>query len=121
MYTDNLSANIFNEIFLGGIINFSRKEFDILADLKLKTTGDYSLLGKLKSKVFEISYYSGLHVPTLFQSSYSGNHFQWNNEFNSSFINTLEAKVKVNTNSIMFYPSMAREIKNSFFTKITFC
>ena len=104
LYTDNLNANIFNEIYLGGIINFSRKEFDILADFKLKTTGDYSLLGKLKSKVFEISYYSGLHVPTLFQSSYSGNHFQWDNEFNSSFINTLEAKVKINTNSIMFSP-----------------
>ncbi len=103
-YTDNLNSNMFNEFYLGGIINFSKSQFNILADFKLKTTGDYSLLGKIESKVLDMSYYSGLHVPTIFQSSYSGNHFQWDNDFNSSFINSLEAAVKVNSKQMFFSP-----------------
>ena len=96
-FTDDLESNKFNEFYLGGIINLSKSQFDILADFKLKTTGDYSLLGKIESKVLDVSYYSGLHVPTLFHTSYSGNHFEWDNEFNSSFINSLEADLKVSS------------------------
>ena len=103
-YTDDLESNKFNEFYLGGIINLSRSQFDILADFKLKTTGDYSLLGKIESKILDISYYSGLHVPTLFHTSYSGNHFEWDNDFNSSFINSLEANLKVSSKHILFSP-----------------
>ena len=103
-YTDNLNSNIINELYIGGIIDFSKNKFNVLADFKLKTTGDYSFLGKIESKVLDISYYSGLHVPTIFQASYSGNHFQWDNDFNSSFINSLEAAVKINSKHILFSP-----------------
>ena len=103
-YTDDLESNKFNEFYLGGILNLSKSKFDILADFKLKTTGDYSFLGKIESKILDVSYYSGLHVPTIFQTSYSGNHFVWNNEFNSSFINSLEADLKVSSKYILFSP-----------------
>ena len=103
-YTDDLESNKFNEFYLGGILNLSKSQFDILADFKLKTTGDYSFLGKIESKILDVSYYSGLHVPTIFQTSYSGNHFVWNNEFNSSFINSLEADLKVSSKYILFSP-----------------
>ena len=103
-YTDDLESNKFNEFYLGGILNLSKSQFDILADFKLKTTGDYSFLGKIESKILDVSYYSGLHVPTIFQTSYSGNHFAWNNDFNSSFINSLEADLKVSSKYILFSP-----------------
>ena len=103
-YTDDLESNKFNEFYLGGILNLSKSQFDILADFKLKTTGDYSFLGKIESKILDVGYYSGLHVPTIFQTSYSGNHFVWNNEFNSSFINSLEADLKVSSKYILFSP-----------------
>lgn len=103
-YTDDLESNKFNEFYLGGILNLSKSQFDILADFKLKTTGDYSFLGKIESKILDVSYYSGLHVPTIFQTSYSGNHFVWNNEFNSSFINSLEADLKVSSKYILISP-----------------
>ena len=103
-YTDDLESNKFNEFYLGGILNLSKSQFDILADFKLKTTGDYSFLGKIESKILDVSYYSGLHVPTIFQTSYSGNHFVWNNDFNSSFINSLEADLKVSSKYILFSP-----------------
>ena len=101
--SDNFTSKI-NRIYIGGDINYLNNKVDLKGSFKIKSTGDYSFRGNIDLGVLRLSYYSGLHETSLFYNRYSSNHFSWDNNFKSSFINILEGALKFQNNSIFFEP-----------------
>lgn len=58
--------------------------------------GNYKFSGMLNNPLFEVDYQSALYVPTLLQSDYFGNHYEWHNSFQSTFANQLNGRIKLN-------------------------
>ena len=105
-YTNSEKTAI-NEFYLGGKLKYDNNKFKVLGEVNLKTSGDYRFNGLLKNNIFTFSYSSGLYEPSIFQNHYSGNHFFWKNDFNSTFVNQLKANFKIDRKNIYFSPSIS--------------
>ena len=105
-YTNNEKIAI-NEFYVGGKLKYDNNKFKVLGEVNLKTSGDYRFNGLLKNNIFTFSYSSGLYEPSIFQNHYSGNHFFWKNDFNSTFVNQLKANFKIDRKNIYFSPSIS--------------
>ena len=105
-YTNSEKTAI-NEFYLGGKLKYDNNKFKVLGEVNLKTSGDYRFNGLLKNNIFTFSYSSGLYEPSVFQNHYSGNHFFWKNDFNSTFVNQLKANFKIDKKNIYFSPSIS--------------
>ena len=99
LLSENFSSKL-NRIYIGGDINYLNNKVDLKGSVKIKSTGDYSFRGNIDLGVLRLSYYSGLHEPSLFLNRFSSNHFSWDNNFKSSFINILEGALTIQNNSI---------------------
>ncbi|MEM8895875.1 MAG: putative porin [Bacteroidota bacterium] len=58
--------------------------------------GNYRFIGILNNPLFEVSYQSSRYVPTFLQSDYFGNHYEWHNDFQSTFANQINGRLKLN-------------------------
>ena len=103
-YTSDSNSTTINRFYLGGNIGFSNKNIKIQGDLKIKSSGDYSLKGILNLGLLNVSYYSSLHEPSIFLNRYSTNHYNWENDFKSSFINVLDGRINLGKDNISFEP-----------------
>ena len=103
-YTSDSNSTTINRFYLGGNIGFSNKNIKIQGDLKIKSSGDYSLKGILNLGLLNVSYYSSLHEPSIFLNRYSTNHYNWENGFKSSFINVLDGRINLGKDNISFEP-----------------
>ncbi len=103
-YTSDSNFTTINRFYLGGNIGFSKNKIKIKGDLKIKSLGDYSLNGILNLGLLSVSYYSSLHEPSIYLNKYSSNHYRWENNFKSSFINVLNGKLSLSNESISFEP-----------------
>ncbi len=101
--SDSVSSNI-DRLTLGGKLNFSKKKNKISTEIKIKSTGDYSFTGLLESKIFKIIYKSSLHEPEIIFRRYQGNHFRWDNNFKSSFVNVFDSRLLLNNEKFKFEP-----------------
>ena len=100
---DSLKSNI-NENFIGGKLRFKKDKFAINSSINLKTNGNYEFIGKINNKFFDASYTSGLYNPNILENYYNGNHYYWNNDFKSKFVNKLSFNVKIDYKNIFFSP-----------------
>ena len=105
-YHVNALENSFSEIYVGGLLKYKNPNFDIVSNFEIKKSSDYRLKVDLKSKIFEASYLSALYEPKIFERIYLGNHYSWENNFNSSFVNNLNAKINLKNRFITFSPSI---------------
>ena len=105
-YHVNALENSFSEIYVGGLLKYKNPNFDIVSNFEIKKSSDYRLKVDLKSKIFEASYLSALYEPKIFERIYLGNHYSWENNFNSSFVNNLNAKINLENRFITFSPSI---------------
>jgi len=103
-YSDDLELEKVNRLYVGGNVNFTKNKFKLDGELKIKTSGDYSLRGDLDIGLINVSYYSSLHEPSIFFRRYSSNHFKWQNNFKSSFVNILEGSLVLENQFISFEP-----------------
>ncbi len=103
-YSDDLELEKVNRLYVGGNVNFTKNKFKLDGELKIKTSGDYSLRGDLDIGLINVSYYSSLHEPSIFFRRYSSNHFKWQNNFKSSFVNILEGSLVLENEFISFEP-----------------
>ena len=65
-YSDDLELEKVNRLYVGGNVNFTKNKFKLDGELKIKTSGDYSLRGDLDIGLINVSYYSSLHEPSIF-------------------------------------------------------
>ena len=105
-YHVNALENSFSEIYVGGLLKYKNPNFDVVSNFEIKKSSDYRLKVDLKSKIFEASYLSALYEPKIFERIYLGNHYSWENNFNSSFVNNLNAKINLENRFITFSPSI---------------
>ena len=105
-YHVNALENSFSEIYVGGLLKYKNPSFDVVSNFEIKKSSDYRLKVDLKSKIFEASYLSALYEPKIFERIYLGNHYSWENNFNSSFVNNLNAKINLENRFITFSPSI---------------
>ena len=105
-YHVNALENSFSEIYVGGLLQYKNPSFDVVSNFEIKKSSDYRLKVDLKSKIFEASYLSALYEPKIFERIYLGNHYSWENNFNSSFVNNLNAKINLENRFITFSPSI---------------
>lgn len=103
-YSADSKTEKVNRLYVGGNINYSKNKFQLDGELKIKTSGDYSLRGNLDIGLINIAYYSSLQEPSIFYRRYSSNHFNWQNTFKSSFVNVLEGSLLVENEFISFEP-----------------
>ena len=105
-YHVNALENSFSEIYVGGLLKYKNPSFDVVSNFEIKKSSDYRLKVDIKSKIFEASYLSALYEPKIFERIYLGNHYSWENNFNSSFVNNLNAKINLENRFITFSPSI---------------
>ena len=106
MFNTNPLENNITEFYVGTYIKYINSSFDLFGNFEIKKTSDYRFKVDFKSKIFEASYLSGLYEPTIFQKYYKGNHYSWNNNFNSTFLNVINAKINLENNFLIFSPSI---------------
>jgi hypothetical protein len=99
------STDPVNELYVGGMTRFNWKEiFAVQAQGELMNTGDYQLEGKLTSELISVRYRSQLYQPTLLERRYFGNHFDWDNNFNSTFANQLDGEISLKLGRFFITP-----------------
>jgi hypothetical protein len=103
-YSDDSKSENLNRLYVGGNINYTKNKLKLDGELKIKTSGDYSLRGDLDLGPINISYYSSLHEPSIFFRKHSSNHFNWQNDFKSSFVNVLGGSLLLENEFISFEP-----------------
>ena len=103
-YTLESNSTTISRFYLGGNIRYFNNKIKIQGDLKIKSSGDYSLKGTLNLGLLNVSYYSSLHEPSIFLNRYSNNHYNWENNFQSSFINVLDGRINLGKDNISFEP-----------------
>ena len=103
-YTTYSNSTSINRFYLGGNIGYFKNNIKIQGDLKIKSSGDYSLKGILNIGLLNVSYYSSLHEPSIYLNRYSSNHHTWENDFKSSFINVLDSRLSLSNDNISFEP-----------------
>ena len=105
-YHINGLENPLSDIYIGGLIKYKRSNLNIMGNFEIKKSSDYRFEVNLKSKIFEASYLSALFEPKIFEKIFEGNHYSWNNNFSSSFVNKLNGKINLENKYITFSPSV---------------
>jgi hypothetical protein len=104
LYLDDADAD--NEVYLGGLSRFTWRDiFSVEAMAEIMQTGDYLIEGKLSSDLINASYRSQLYQPSSLQNRYFGNHYEWSNSFNSTFVNELDGSLTVDWKGFKLSPN----------------
>tara|TARA_S200000501_G_C20867726_1_gene762770 strand:- start:3325 stop:5199 length:1875 start_codon:yes stop_codon:yes gene_type:complete len=105
-YHINGLENPLSDIYIGGLIKYKSPNLNIMSNFEIRKTSDYRFEVNLKSKILEASYLSALFEPKIFEKIFEGNHYSWNNNFSSSFVNKLNGKINLENKYITFSPSV---------------
>jgi hypothetical protein len=96
-----------SENYLGGRLRFDLNENTNLdTHVEFLQLGNYKLQATLKNNFFDVGYHSALMKPTLIQNNYFGNHYEWVNNFNNVFANSLTGELKIDLASVKLRPNI---------------
>jgi hypothetical protein len=96
------------ENYIGGKIKYIHNENnDIETGFELLSSGEYFFEGRLNNKFFKAAYSSSVYQPSYFVEKYSGNHYDWTNGFNSTFVNTIEGSIDANVSILNLNPKVS--------------
>ena len=96
------------ELYVGGSLRYDLNEKNkILGNAEFLQTGDFNLLGNITNNFFEASYNVKQYQPSLVQRQYFGNHFFWDNDFQSVLTNEIKGAVKLELENILIKPKLS--------------
>lgn len=103
------------ELYVGGYVRLNwNKKFNLLSEGALLQGGEYRLTGILSSKVINISYETmRYHVPFIY-NHYSGNHYEWANDFTPAFVNRISGDMQLEYKAFTFIPKAVFSAYNHF-------
>ena len=102
-----------SENILGSNIRFNKNSFLINIDALLKQNGNYILKGTIRNNIFDLNYLSGLFNPTIIENYHYGNHFSWDENFKSKFVNQFKGKFNFSNKYLEINPEIKlTSIKN---------
>jgi hypothetical protein len=103
------------ETYLGGYARFNwREKFKVIGEAEVMQSGEYQFSGSLNSDLINFRYESKLHRVPFIYSNYFGNHYEWNNNFSSVFVNKLDANIKLGFKSFTFIPKIGITTYNDY-------
>ncbi|MEL6562164.1 MAG: putative porin, partial [Bacteroidota bacterium] len=103
------------EVYVGGALRYDLNEKNkILGNAEFLQTGDFNILGNIVNNFFEASYNVKQYQPSLLQRRYFGNHFFWENDFQSVFTNEIKGALKLELNNILIKPKLSLTTISNF-------
>ena len=95
------------EVYIGGALRYDLNEKNkILGNAEFLQTGDFNIYGNIVNNFFEASYNVKQYQPSLVQRRYFGNHYFWENNFQSVFTNEINGALKLELNNILIKPKL---------------
>lgn len=111
-YTTNVRAG---ELYVGGTLRYDLDERNkINANAEFLQTGDFKITGDIYNRFFEASYKLKQYQPTLLQQRYFGNHFFWNNDFQSVLTNEISGTLKADFKFVSLRPKISLSTISNF-------
>lgn len=96
------------EIYVGGILRYDLNEKNkILGNAEFLQTGDFNIFGNIINNFFEASYNVKQYQPSLLQRRYFGNHFFWDNSFQSVLTNEISGALKLELKDLSIKPKIS--------------
>ena len=96
------------ENYIGGKIKYLHNENnDIEGGFELLSSGEYFIEGQLNNKYFQAKYTGSVYQPSYFVEKYAGNHYDWTNDFNSTFVNTIEGSLDLDISVFNLKPKVS--------------
>ena len=103
-----LSDQRVGEIYAGGVLRYDLNEKNAIGGkVEFLQTGDFNFLGKVDNNFFEASYNIMQYQPSLLQQRYFGNHYFWDNDFQSVLKNEIKGSVKLDVKGISVRPNVS--------------
>ncbi|WP_109830688.1 putative porin [Reichenbachiella versicolor] len=93
------------EYYLGGDLVFHLNDKnEIGGEVQLMNEGQYQFKSFLHNNIFEASYSSMTYRPSYLVEGYLGNHYEWNNAFNSTFANSIQGALHYDFGFVFLEP-----------------
>ncbi|MEL7146483.1 MAG: putative porin [Bacteroidota bacterium] len=104
-YTDDQRAG---EVYVGGVLRYDLNEKNAIGGkVEFLQTGDFNVFGKVDNNFFEASYNIMQYQPSLIEQRYFGNHYFWENDFQSVLKNEIKGGLKLDVKGISVKPNVS--------------
>lgn len=105
----------FNEVYLGGeLIGKISEKWSVSADGEYLIPGNYRIRGLFISPWLDVEYTKSLYKPNAIQNQFSGNHFEWDNDFENTGMDQVKGTVKLDIADILIRPTLTFNRINNF-------
>lgn len=95
------------ENYLGGDLTLHiTKTNEVGGEVEVQDGGQYFFTGYFKNNFLRASYSSSLYEPSYLVDRYFGNHYEWNNSFNSTFVNSIKGSAILKLPFLHFVPEV---------------
>ncbi len=103
------------EVYVGGSLRYDLNEKNSIdGKAEFLQTGDLLVSGSIKNKFFNASYTTKRYQPSIQQTRFFGNHFFWQNNFESTFSNELKGNLNFDFDWIKVKPKVALSTLSNF-------
>ena len=83
-----------SENYVGGDLKLHITETNEAGgNVEIQDGGQYLFNGYFKNNFLRASYSSSLYEPSYLVDRYFGNHYEWSNNFNSTFVNSIKGSL----------------------------
>lgn len=95
------------ENYIGGGIQLHINKSNVVGGkAEFLQGGQYYIKGFYKNKFLDASYTSSIYLPSLLSERFFGNHYEWSNNFESIFANTLKGSITYDLPFVSLKPSV---------------
>ncbi|MBR9774874.1 MAG: putative porin [Cytophagales bacterium] len=109
------SNNSFNELSLGGALRGEINENWVFeAEGEYLIPDGYRVKGLFKSPFLDVSYTKALYKPNMMQQQYSGNHYKWDNDFESTGVDQIKGTLKGDFKNYKIRPNITINRVNNY-------
>ncbi|MGB3466782.1 MAG: putative porin, partial [Cyclobacteriaceae bacterium] len=111
-YTSDVRAG---ELYVGGALRYDLNERNkINGSAEFLQTGDFKIIGDIENRFFEASYRLKQYQPAVIEQKYFGNHFFWNNNFQSTLTNEISGALKLDLDYLSIRPKISLTTISNF-------
>ncbi|WP_317174846.1 putative porin [Pararhodonellum marinum] len=109
------SNNNFTELSIGGALRGEINEnWYFEADGEYLIPDGFRVKGAFRSPYLDLTYTKALYKPTLMQLQYSGNHFDWNNDFSNIGVDQIKGVLKADFKNFRIRPNLTLNRVNNY-------
>jgi len=104
-----------SENYIGGDVRLLiTKTNEMGGEALIQDRGQYFFTGYFKNNFLTASYTSSLYEPSYLADRFFGNHYQWNNSFNATFVNSIKGSVSLKLPFLIVQPEVEITTLNDY-------